>query len=175
MSKTLKRILAVIIVAIFGAGMFFLGFYVRNLNSPDLAALKFVIDNYKKYYYEDQENYVEIMAESLLDAYSDYYTPEQYEIIKKSSKGVRAGIGIVVQNRSEGVYVSNVLWNSPCEVAGIKIGDYITQIKIGNEEFVDVNYHAILLAKTNHAIKNSEKYRTKCLKNFTTITEHKLT
>ena len=56
MSKTLKRILAVIIVAIFGAGMFFLGFYVRNLNSPDLAALKFVIDNYKKYYSAQKEN-----------------------------------------------------------------------------------------------------------------------
>jgi hypothetical protein len=34
--------------------------------------------------------------------------------------------------------------------------------------------HAILLAKMNHAIKNSEKYRTKCLKNFITITEHKV-
>lgn len=44
----------------------------------------------------------------------------------------------------------------------------------GKDE-LHIKGHAMLLAKTNHTIKNSEKYRTKCLMNFTTITEHKLT
>ena len=43
----------------------------------------------------------------------------------------------------------------------------------GKGEF-HITDHAMLLAKTNHAIKNSEKCKTKCLKNFTTITEHKV-
>jgi hypothetical protein len=50
---------------------------------------------------------------------------------------------------------------------------FIPYAEYGKGEF-HITDHAILLAKTNHTIKNSEKYRTKCLKNFITITEHKV-
>ncbi|MBE5741839.1 MAG: hypothetical protein E7360_00765 [Clostridiales bacterium] len=140
MSKTLKRIMAVLSVVLFGSGMFFLGFYVRNLSSPDMTSLKFVIEHYKKYYYEEEDNYVEIMANSLLDAYSKYYTAEEYELIQKGAKGVRVGIGVTVQNRSEGVYIANVIYNSPTEVAGITEGNYITSVKINGGEFVSVDF-----------------------------------
>ena len=55
MNKVLKRILVGLAVIVFGVGAFFLGFYVRNLSSPDMVSLKFVIDHYKKYYYEEQD------------------------------------------------------------------------------------------------------------------------
>ena len=48
---------------------------------------------------------------------------------------------------------------------------FTSYVEYGKGEF-HITDHAILLAKTNHTIKNSEKYRTKCLKNFITITEH---
>ena len=140
MSKVTKRIIAVIAFVVFGAGMFFLGFYIRNLSSPDMVSLKFVIEHYKKYYYEEEENYVEIMANSLLDAYSKYYTAEEYDIVQKGEKGVRVGVGVVVQNREQGVYISRVLLNSPIEIAGVRAGNFITDIKVGNGEFQKVDY-----------------------------------
>ena len=138
----MKKILAVIGVIVFGVGMFFAGFFCRSYQDTDLASLQFILEQYKKHYLEEDENYLQIMADSLLDEYSKYYTAEEYETIKKSSQGVRAGVGITIAPLANGnAYVYNVLGNSPAEHAGIEIGGEIVGIKTdGKQDFESLNF-----------------------------------
>lgn len=125
----MKKILAIIGVVVLSVGMFFAGYFCRNYTDPDLASLKFILDNYKKYYLEEDADYIEIMGDSLLDQYSDYYTKEDYDLIKKSSKGIKAGIGISFRGTQNEYYVNKVIGNSPAENAGVKEGGKIVGIK----------------------------------------------
>lgn len=125
----MRKFLLVLSVILFGVGMFFAGYLTRNYTDPDLASLNFILDKYKKYYLEEDDDYLEIMVDGLLDKYSDYYTKEEYELIKKSAKGVRAGIGVTVSNQQGRAYVYSVNGNSPAEIAGITKGGYIIGIK----------------------------------------------
>ena len=123
--------------------MFFVGFFVRNFTDPDLVSLKFVLDKYKKYYLEQDDDYVEIMIEGLLDQYSDYYSAEEYDLIKKSAKGVRAGIGITVSSDGGRAYVYSVKGNSPAEIAGVKKGGYVVAIKKATQtEFEPLDFNS---------------------------------
>ena len=74
----MKKVLAIIGILVFGVGMFFVGYFARNFKDPDLVSLKFVLDTYKKHYLEQEDNYIELMVEGLLDEYSEYYTKEEY-------------------------------------------------------------------------------------------------
>ncbi|MBR2337302.1 MAG: hypothetical protein IKA61_05115 [Clostridia bacterium] len=156
----MKRFLAILGVLVFGAGMFFAGFFVRNYTDPDLASLKFILDKYKKYYLEEEEDYLEIMVEGLLDQYSDYYTKEEYEIIKKSAQGVRAGVGLTVADHGGDAYVYSVKGNSPAEIAGVERGGIIVGIKKATEEqFQSVDYKSF--SSTISAIADGEKFNIK--------------
>ena len=138
----MKKILAIIGVIVFGIAMFFTGFFVRNYTNPDLVSLKFILDKYKKHYLEQEDNYLDIMVEGLLDQYSEYYTKEEYELIKKSAKGVRSGIGITVVNQGGNVYVTGIKGNSPAEIAGVTSGGYIVGMKKATETtFQSLDYN----------------------------------
>ncbi len=138
----MKKILAIIGVIVFGIAMFFTGFFVRNYTNPDLVSLKFILDKYKKHYLEQEDNYLDIMVEGLLDQYSEYYTKEEYELIKKSAKGVRSGIGITVANQGGNVYVTGIKGNSPAEIAGVTSGGYIVGMKKATETtFQSLDYN----------------------------------
>ena len=71
MSKA-KKIISVLLFLALLVGVYFAGYFTRNLTEPDLSSLRFVLDYYKKYYLEETDDYVEIMANSLLDRYSAY-------------------------------------------------------------------------------------------------------
>ncbi|MBQ7063460.1 MAG: S41 family peptidase [Firmicutes bacterium] len=59
---------------------------------------------------------------TLSDRYAAYYTAEEYEEIKRSSRGSFGGIGISVTTDRE---IVKVYENSPAAAAGIKSGDII--------------------------------------------------
>ena len=137
----MKKILAVIGVIVLCVGAFLGGYFLRSYQDPDMASLKFVLEHYKKYYLEEDEDYIQIMANSILDKYSKYYTAEEYETIKKASQGIRAGIGLSFAISGEETWIYSVLGNSPAEHAGIKNGGKIVGIKAaGDQDFATVNY-----------------------------------
>ena len=122
--------MTVVVAVITAIGMFFAGFFTGRIKDPDTAALDFIYKTYKKYYLEADNDAIEMMARSILDQYSQYYTREQYEELKKISSGVRGGIGISFFDNSEGkVEVYTVLGNSPAEKAGIKAGATVDGVK----------------------------------------------
>ena len=84
MKRSLKITLAVIGTIVFGAGCFVCGYFTRNLTTPDYASIDFILRYYKKYYLEEDEDYVALMANGLLakDVYSQYYTRSDYEMIE---------------------------------------------------------------------------------------------
>ncbi|MBQ7373196.1 MAG: hypothetical protein IJW64_01360 [Clostridia bacterium] len=125
----MKRILTVIVAVVVAVGMFFAGYFAGSYKDEDLSALKFVLDNYKKYYLNEEENYLDIMIDSLLegDKYSEYYSAEEYEIIKKSAEGKQAGVGVAVNETT--LEIVRVVGNSPAEKSGVKAGGKITAYK----------------------------------------------
>ena len=158
----MKKILAVIGVVVLCVGAFFGGYFLRSYQDPDMASLKFVLEQYKKYYLEEDEDYIEIMANSLLDKYSKYYTAEEYETIKKASQGVRVGIGLSFGVYGEDAWIATVLGNSPAEHAGIKKDGIVTAIKTASDQdFVSVNYEK--LDKILDGIPAGEEFDLKIL------------
>jgi hypothetical protein len=53
---------------------FFAGFFTRAITNKEMTSLRFILNQYEKYYLEESDNYISIMANSLLDEYSKYYT-----------------------------------------------------------------------------------------------------
>lgn len=139
MRNKTKKIIAAICIPIFIVGIFFAGFFIGRIKDPDLAALEFIVKKYKAYYLETDENFVGIMANSILDAYSEYYTPEQYAELKKAAKGVRGGAGLSFVKSGDEVIVYDVLGNSPAEKAGVKKNSVVKGLKKSDsEEYVEV-------------------------------------
>ena len=124
-----KIIIAVLAVLIAGLG-FGAGFWVSRLTlQNELDDINFIIEMYRKYYYDEQEDVVGIFADSLLDAYSAYYTKEDYELIKKADAGSREGVGITYN----GLKLKNVLFNSPAEKAGVRAGGTLKGVTYAGE------------------------------------------
>lgn len=138
-SKKAKVVVSVITAVIAACGVFFAGFFVGRIKDPDLAALEFILKTYKDHYYEVDDNCVEIMARSILDRYSEYYTAEEYEQMKKVSEGVRGGIGVSFIQSGNKVLVYSVLGNSPAERAGVKVGGVITGAKRDGKDYLAVD------------------------------------
>jgi len=134
MKEKVKKILTPIIIAVVVAAAFGSGFWVSRLTlQGELNDLNYIIEMYRRYYYDEQEDIVGIFADSLLDAYSDYYTKEEYELIKKADAGGREGIGISFSNLT----ITGVIGNSPAQKAGLKEGGVIKGL------FVDGEFKAV--------------------------------
>lgn len=133
--KIAKRILILVGCLALAIGGFFGGYIVRGTQGEDIAALKFVLDTYKKYYLEETDDYVSVMANSIIDRYSYYYTKEEYELLNKVAMGSRAGCGITLN----GLNIYGVIGNSPAEKAGIVTGGTIVAIKAPGEEFTTLS------------------------------------
>lgn len=106
--------------------------YYFSLGS-DLRRFLWVKDTIADRYYEefsDAELYEAAIGgmTDLLDAYSEYYSADEYEIVYEGRQGHQSGIGVTVQYRSEGVFLYRVSGNSPAEAAGLRAGMYITGI-----------------------------------------------
>ena len=91
-NKTVKRIISAV-VAVFVVALSFTGGYFTRYATEDkeIRSIRYILDCYKKYYYFEQDDVVDIIAGALLDQYSAYYTKEEYELVQKASKGQREG------------------------------------------------------------------------------------
>ena len=141
MKKTLKYIIICVVVAGLMTGSFFGGYFLRAKTDQDIVSLKFVLDTYKKYYLEESDDYIRIMAESLLDRYSAYYSKEDYEILQKTAKGERAGIGVSFYSNTS--TIASVNGNSPAENAGVKAGGTIVGITYDGKDYEITDYSSL--------------------------------
>ena len=70
MNKKLKIVLICIISTLTLVGTFFAGFFVRDFTiDKDARAAMYLIDNYKKHYYFEEDGVVDIISNELLDKY----------------------------------------------------------------------------------------------------------
>ncbi|MBQ7643009.1 MAG: hypothetical protein IJS67_03810, partial [Clostridia bacterium] len=141
MNRTLKAILIILSAAAIAAGSFTAGFFMRYSTDPDLVSLKFVLDKYKEYYIGETDDYVETMANSILDKYSRYYTPDEYADLQKDHAGSKSGIGLTFYYDTLTIY--SVTGNSPAEKAGIVKGGEVKTLSCGDifvnaESYIDL-------------------------------------
>lgn len=127
MSGRGKKVLCAIFATIVLVLSFLGGYYTRYATeNKDIRSIRYILDCYKKYYYFEENDVVDIFADALLDDYSDYYTKEEYELVQKASQGKREGMGVVIVKSN--LEISEVCGNSPAEKAGVKSGGIIVSI-----------------------------------------------
>lgn len=105
------------------------------------STLDWAVAVIQAYYYwdvseEDIRNAGLDGLDDILDAYSAYYTADEYSAVVSSNAGNRSGIGISYQYISptvgeelgmgSGVYIVSVLGNSPAYKSGLRPGMFIT-------------------------------------------------
>lgn len=141
-NKTAKRIISAVVAVLLIVASFAGGYFTRYATEDkEIRSIRYILDCYKKYYYFEQDDVVDIIAGALLDQYSDYYTKEEYELVEKASKGQREGIGVSVGVAT--VEIKEVTGNSPAEKAGIKAGGKI--VSVNGNTVVDYNDFSNLL------------------------------
>ncbi len=94
------------------------------------------------------------------DSYAEYYTAEEYELLKQSTAGDAEGIGVTVINTTvtsggveyKVIRVIHVMADSPAEQAGVRAGDAIYGIGHGDSmETVDMLGYDVALTKLQGA------------------------
>lgn len=128
-----KRVILPVVLGavILGAG-FLAGYFIpKTSGDKDLDALKFIIDNYREHYLFEEENVVKTFADAVLDDYSVYYTAEEYAALKNSDAGNAEGYGIVFTQKEGTPVVYSIIDNSPAFRAGLKKGDAVTAVAVG--------------------------------------------
>ncbi len=65
---------------------------------------------------------------SELDPHSVYMNPEEYEAMKNDTRGEYVGVGIVIAEDDEGVWVREVFPGGPADLAGVLVDDRIVAI-----------------------------------------------
>jgi carboxyl-terminal processing protease len=65
---------------------------------------------------------------SSLDAYSDFYDPEEYKRSQETVTGQFAGIGVVIEPKGQQIVIVSTLDDSPARRVGIKAGDILLSV-----------------------------------------------
>lgn len=126
MTKT-KKIITVVLSCVIFLATFLVGFLIgRGTIDEDVATFNYIITHYKKYYYEETDDIIGVIEDALLDKYSEYYTKEEYEIVKSTAKGEREGVGFSYDKTTN--TITQVLGNSPAKRAGVKEGGVIVGV-----------------------------------------------
>ncbi len=124
------HIVTAVCIAVFA----FFGGYMASWSSldPEIRTLLSVKKSIQKNYYKevtDEEFYRAVFGginDDLLDAYSQYMTPEEYAEVLQDLQGNRSGIGLVFAAEGENqLRILRVCGNSPAEEAGIVAGEKI--------------------------------------------------
>lgn len=138
MNKKIKIALCCLFTFIICGGVFAAGFFIgRGTYDSDMETLNYIISMYKQYYYEETDDIIGVVTDSLLDSYSDYYTKEEYDLILAAAKGNREGIGISY-NATTNV-ISLVLGNSPAKKAGVKADGKIVSLGLTEDTLCAVD------------------------------------
>ncbi|WP_370323953.1 S41 family peptidase [Euzebya sp.] len=65
---------------------------------------------------------------TLDDPYAVYYDPERYEQLNADLDGEFVGVGVTIEEQTDGVYITGVIPGSPAEEAGVMAGERITSV-----------------------------------------------
>jgi carboxyl-terminal processing protease len=65
---------------------------------------------------------------TLDDQYAVYYDPDRFAALNADLDGEFVGIGVTIEEQTDGVYVTGVLPGSPAEAVGIMAGERITSV-----------------------------------------------
>lgn len=124
--------IALTLAAVVGLTAISFGPAGEKISSQKLAQIKSYIDHYYLRDYDEKEmidNAYRGYVAGLEDPYSTYMTKEEYESYETSSMGAYSGIGVTFEKDEEGRYVIvNVNKDSPAEKAGLKSGDFMTEV-----------------------------------------------
>ncbi len=170
--KWLSFILAFVLIVI----SFTAGFLTSHLNRysiskedyeflKQMAPIKFAYETIQREYYSDIEidSLIEAAGDGMsgiLDRYSTFYSPQDYENVLDSAKGLNYAIGISVIKINGEYLVGNILSGSPAESAteingaclpGLKPGDKILNI---NDTEINNTY---TLSKVLNLTKSQEE------------------
>ena len=112
-------------------GMFFTSvYYSRRLAElqPVSQAMELVKNNYYFFDKDTQDNMVtgalKGLSSNMGDQYAEYYTKEEYEELLSSNSGNFIGMGVLVSEQGEGLFVITAVYdNTPAQEAGIQVGD----------------------------------------------------
>lgn len=114
------------------------GYFSQNERTRSLG---FFLTYYDKYYFETRDgvdgNVTKVLADAILDKYSEYYTAEEYEAVTKANYGEKKGLGLTFLKEDFSVY--SVSGNSPAERAGIEAGGVVVAYKTSSDaDFCEV-------------------------------------
>lgn len=140
-----------VVVAVLLVLSFFVGmtarWYMIDPEMRTLIRIKQTID--KRYYTEisDDDFYGAIFGainQEVLDAYSEYMTPEQYQKVLKDSSGNREGLGlsfVSLDSALKKIQIARVCLGSPAEEVGLQAGGYISGFGLTETEISEsTNY-----------------------------------
>ena len=133
MKKSVKVTLSVLLALVIAAAAFAAGYFAAKLTANDaVASYKWFMDVVEKNYYFGgvDKGYsgegLSAIADKYLDAYSEYYTAEEYAETMKSNSGSKSGIGIsYAYVDGKGIYISSVSGNSPAYMRGLRAGEWL--------------------------------------------------
>ena len=106
--------------------------YEKYKKYDKLIALENIVE--EDYYQDVDEDKLILGAEkglvqSLEDPYSEYYTKEEFNLLKEQTQGSFVGIGIYMSgNDNDNIVVQSVIKNYPAEKSGLKAGDIILKV-----------------------------------------------
>lgn len=106
--------------------------YEQYKKFDKLVVLENIIET--DYYQEvDEDNLVlgaaKGLMSSLQDPYSEYYTKEEFKLLKEQTLGSFVGIGIYMTNNdNDNIVIESVIKNHPAEKSGLKAGDIILKV-----------------------------------------------
>lgn len=87
--------------------------------------------------YVDEKSEIDLingLVSSLKDPYSNFYTPEEYEVFKEDLKGEYTGIGVLIGLKNNRVEILMVFKNSPAYEANLPVHSYIVEVNGINVE-----------------------------------------
>jgi carboxyl-terminal processing protease len=123
----------------------------KSDGSDTFAELDTLDSIFKTFSYFDLDNetlvnaVLKAYAESTGDKYAEYYNAEEYASLQSNNAGQMQGIGINVIENTEynAIEVINVMPDSPALAAGLKPGDLIVYVGIGEnrESVADLGYY----------------------------------
>ncbi len=117
-------------------GLFCAGYLASDLQyDSGLKTLKRIKNRIQNNYYEEitDEQFYDVIFDAvddnILDRYSSYMTPDEYQSVRSQATGEWSGIGLsFLTEDAEGkeqLLVQGVSGNSPAETVGIREGDYV--------------------------------------------------
>jgi carboxyl-terminal processing protease len=142
MSPIRKTLLLVVTALVLLAGGVWLGGHPETLPGPvrdafvdeDRALRSEIVDDIKDNFYKPvsdkqiEESSLKGIVDGLNDRFSSYLTPKETKQFQESVQGRFEGVGMSVDQDRRGLRVINVFDGSPAKRAGIKKGDFVTEV-----------------------------------------------